>query len=311
MQFDYIKHTIYLVVSGSQAYGTNIPGSDTDYKGIIVPPVEIDNGFIVNFEQKEGLDGYGKDSVAYEIRKFFRLAADCNPNIIETLFTPADLVILRTLASDKLVENRSLFLSKRAKHSFHGYAYAQLKRIKLHKKWWDKEKAGDLPPKPDRLEYGLPLKPKYPKDQLNSLIAVPSLSLAEDEREYIYKERRYAEDKLRYDKWKQWRDNRNPERAALEAKYGYDAKHAMHLVRLMTMCEEILKEGTVLVRRPDAEFLKSIRSGAWEYDRLMEWVEEQDYKLAELEKNTELPKYPDMNKLNDLCIDLVKIARAR
>lgn len=309
MQFDYLGHTVYLVVSGSRAYGTFNAESDTDYKGIIIAPQEISDGFLTNFEQKEGLDGYGKDSVAYEIRKFFRLAADCNPNIIETLFVPEDLIVLNSDAARILRANRKLFLSQRARFSFHGYAYAQLKRIRLHKQWWDKEKAGAIPPKPERSEYGLPHKPKYPKDKLNSLIAVPSSVLAEEERDYISKERSYAEDKLRYDKWKQWRDNRNPDRAALEAKYGYDAKHAMHLVRLMTMCEEILRDGEVVVRRPDAEFLKSIRNGAWTYEDLMRWVESQDVKLEELGQNTSLPKYPDMNKLNDLCIELVRKAR--
>src|ERR1039458_5020213 len=35
------------------------------------------------------------------------------------------------------------------------------------------------------------------------------------------------------DQYNGWKAQRNPKRAELEAKFGYDTKHAMHLVRLM------------------------------------------------------------------------------
>lgn len=320
MNFDYNKHIAYMTLAGSRAYGTNTPESDYDYRGVIIAPTAVDDGFLHSFEQKEGLDGgytdsdgvfreFGKDSVAYEIRKFFKLAGKCNPNIIEILFAPDDLVVVNSEYGEALRAARHDFLSKMARDSFHGYAYAQLKRIKLHKVYWDREKAGDVPPKPERADYGLPHRPKYPKDKLNSLIAVPASAIAEEERSYIESERRYFEDKAKYDKWNQWAKSRNPSRAELERKFGYDTKHAMHLVRLLCMCEEILRDKDVLVRRPDAPFLMEIRNGKMSYEELMDWVEKKEDRLRELEKASDLPNKPNWNKLEDLCVELVRKAR--
>jgi uncharacterized protein len=309
MEFDYNKHIIYLTLTGSRAYGTNTPESDHDYRGIIIPPTIYNDGFLHSFEQKEGLEDYGTDSVAYNIRKFFKLAADCNPNILEILFVPEEIVVINTKYGEAIRAARRDFLSKRARYSFHGYAYAQLKRIKLHKAWWDQEKSGNIPPKPDRAQRGLPLKPRLTKDKLQSLFAIPHDMVTEAERGYVVKERLYAEDKNKYDKWRQWKENRNPKRAELEAKYGIDCKHAMHLVRLMTMCEEILRDHEVIVRRPDHQFLMDIRNGAWNYERLMEWVENQNEKLEVLGKSSTLRDKPDLKRLNELCAELVRKAR--
>jgi len=320
MNFDYNKHLVYMALVGSRAYGTNHVKSDYDYRGIIIPPSEIQDGFLHEFEQKDVLEGgytdnsgifreFGKDSIAYDIRKFFKLAAKCNPNIIEMLFVPEDLVVVDSEYGKALREHKYDFLSMAAKHSFHGYAYSQLKRMKLHKKYWDDDKLGLKPPKPDREKMGLPYKPKLPRDKLNNLISVPDSFLKEDQVEYISAERKYAEAKGLYDKWRQWEENRNPERAKMEREFSYDGKFALHLVRLLKMCEEILETGDLTVRRPEASMLLDIRNGKWSYEELMEWVDEQEVKLNKLEKTSKLPSKPNYKKLENLCRELVCKAR--
>jgi hypothetical protein len=221
MEFDYNKHLIYMTLSGSRAYGINTPESDYDYRGIIIPPTIYYDGFLHSFDQKEGLEGYGQDSVAYNIIKFFKLAANCNPNILEILFVPDDLITVNTEYGEMIRSRAHDFLSKKAEYSFHRYAYAQLKRIKGHKRWWDREKGGE-PKKPNREARGLPSRPKYSKDILNGLFSVPWNLLIGSEAQYVAKERLYFVDKQKYDKWKDWKNNRNPKRAAIEEKYGYD-----------------------------------------------------------------------------------------
>ncbi|NIT99428.1 MAG: nucleotidyltransferase, partial [Nitrosopumilaceae archaeon] len=83
--------------------------------------------------------------------KFMKLAGDCNPNIIEILFTDRNKEIFSTPIFEKLYANRALFLSTKARHTFAGYAFAQLKRIKSHREWLLN------PPshKPTREEFGL------------------------------------------------------------------------------------------------------------------------------------------------------------
>jgi hypothetical protein len=75
------------------------------------------------------------------------------------------------------------------------------------------------------------------------------------------------------------------------------------------MGREILEKGEVLVRRPDAEELLEIRNGAWEYDQLIEWAEEQERIMAKLYKtSTAVPKQPNRARLDNLCLQLVEEA---
>lgn len=74
------------------------------------------------------------------------------------------------------------------------------------------------------------------------------------------------------------------------------------------MCGEILTDGEVWVRRPDAAELLEIRGGAWSYDRLMSWAREQDARMNEIYAASSLPREPDRKAIGDLCIDLVEEA---
>jgi predicted nucleotidyltransferase len=159
------SRTILLTKHGSQAYGTNTPTSDLDLKGVAIPPREYYTGYAKRFAQAEGKE---PDIVIYEVQKFVRLAADCNPSIIEVLWTDPSDHVACTKAGQRLVDARELFLSRKAKHTFSGYAMSQLKRIRGHHRWLRS------PPKapPTRAEYGLPERTVIPKDQLAAAMSV-------------------------------------------------------------------------------------------------------------------------------------------
>jgi predicted nucleotidyltransferase len=293
-------NTLFLTLHGSRAFGTNTETSDEDFKGICVPPLEYYLGFAKRFEQAE-FKKPNPDIVIYEIGKFFRLAAECNPSIVEVLFTdPADHVYVNW-AMEPVLRDRDQFLSRKARHTFSGYAMSQLKRIKGHRQWLRN------PPthQPTREEFGLPGNGVMPQDQLmaaeailrkDSLVGFDSNFLA-----LIEKERNFRGAQNNWEHYQTWLATRNPERAALEAKVGYDSKHGMHLVRLMRMAEEILTRGEVVVKRPDAEELLEIRNGAWSFDRIVGWAEDMDAKLEEVEKTSPLPHAPDREYLDRLC----------
>jgi hypothetical protein len=100
-----------------------------------------------------------------------------------------------------------------------------------------------------------------------------------------------------YKSYLNWKANRNPARAILEAKWGYDTKHGMHLVRLLRMAREILEGKGVLVKRPDADELNEIRRGAWSYEKIIAWAEEEDLALNEVMNNSKLPKAPNRKRI--------------
>ena len=341
------ERTILVVRAGSHAYGTSLPTSDLDYRGIAVAPKSWRDGFIRKFEQAEIRDP--ADVVIFNLAKIFALMADCNPNIIELVFVDEADVLLCTEGGRLLREHRDEFLSKRAVHRFRGYAMAQLKRIRTHKHWL-------LEPsdhQPTREEFGLPQRTVIPGDQLAAAQAevkklvdsweIDFTGLADSEIIYIQqqlhrhladihvgkeekcniaarilgydtnfielleRERRYNSAQTNWTQFQEWKANRNEKRSELERQFGYDTKHAMHLVRLMRMCREVLTTGQVLVKRPDAEELLAIRGGAWSYERLIEWAEFEDTDLQEVAKTSVLPKHPDMNSLDKLCQEITRL----
>jgi predicted nucleotidyltransferase len=144
-----MNHTLVLMKHGSHAYGTNGPTSDIDIKGVAVQPKEYDFGFTDSFEQAD--KGFGEyDCCIYELRKFMKLATDCNPNVIELVWINDWIHV--TKVWEKIYDKRELFLSQNAKHRFSGYAMAQLKRIRTHRDWLTNPPTHE----PTRTEFDLP-----------------------------------------------------------------------------------------------------------------------------------------------------------
>ena len=125
------KHNLLLLdcVSGSRAYGLHTPQSDTDMKGVFLLPKRVYYGL----EYTEQVNNETNDEVYYELKRFVDLLVKNNPNILELLNTPEDCIKYRHPIMDLL--KPELFLSKLCKHSFAGYAQAQIKKAKgLNKK---------------------------------------------------------------------------------------------------------------------------------------------------------------------------------
>jgi predicted nucleotidyltransferase len=357
MSFDWTKYTgnlkwlkdrtIFLCRHGSMAYGTNGPDSDEDVKGVFMAPSEYTLGFLNKIQQVDK-DFEGVDACLYDIKRFFELTVDANPNMIEVPFVDEKDWLHSSSPWEEIVEHRECLLSQNAKHRFSGYAISQLKRIETHRRWLLH------PPthKPERAEYRLPDNAAIPVSQRDALeammkkiieewqvdyavlddatridllnkqaAALADMKLAADDQyvaagnklgldanamEYLKAERAYRCALAEWHQYQTWKKERNPARAELEVRFGYDTKHGMHLVRLMRMAREILEGKGVIVRRPDAEELKAIRfNGAWSYDKLIGWAKDQDGELTKLMEESKLPKQPDRAVIDDLCQKLV------
>jgi len=130
---------------GSVAYGANKQGqSDTDLYGITIPPKHFifphTKGYIVDFDDRPKFDQFQKhhvhrdddheyDFAVYNIVRFFKLAIDNNPNIIDALFVPQTCITHYTSIGEIIRENRHEFLSSEYKHRSMGYAFSQIKKL--------------------------------------------------------------------------------------------------------------------------------------------------------------------------------------
>jgi len=142
---------IFKYIAGSHSYGTNVETSDVDYRGIFVTPLK-DRITIKNKIPEIGPPEttgqiQPKDVKYYELEKFFNLAKDCNPNIIEFLWAPEDCIEICTPSMKKLLQHRDLFISKRAYHTFTGYAHSQLKKSRGTNRWVNNPKPKEKPSK--------------------------------------------------------------------------------------------------------------------------------------------------------------------
>ncbi len=183
---------VLMTVSGSRAYGIEHAESDIDVKGACFGPVASYTGYRTRFEQTEDIqtafneaaagspwrplaEEHGVEGTLYELRKFFKLAAECNPNVWESVWSEDRFVLAESAAGARLRAARGLFLSARAKYTFCGYARSQLGRIETHRAWLLH------PPKsqPNRGDFNLPERTLIPKDELMALRAAVQKKLDE------------------------------------------------------------------------------------------------------------------------------------
>ena len=294
---------IFETVHGSRAYGLASESSDTDLRGVFVPPALAFTGYIETPEQIEP----SRERVLFDVRKFFRLAAASNPTVLEILFTDVSDHVTVSVEGEMLLAHRRGFLSRLAGDSFGRYGLAQLQRIRTHRRWLLS------PPerKPERSDFGLPKRTVVPRDQQGAAEAMLADGrLAESDLpahflDVLARERRYRARLREWQQYQEWTRKRNPVRADLERRFGYDTKHAMHLIRLLRMAGEILSQGEVLVRRPDADELLSIRRGALSFDALLHQADALGAQLERLAESSPLPARPDEGRLNALCADVV------
>lgn len=302
------QNTILVGLVGSHAYGTSRPDSDTDYRGVFIAPKRFYLG-IETVEQKDGgwneagvipfLDN-NADTTIYELRKFIKLLAGANPNILELLWLRT-YPFLTDIGRD-LINQRSGFLSKKVKKTYSGYAYAQIRKIETHRKWLLN------PPekKPTHKDFQLEEPEIFTKSELNAFLGYVYALIRErveflSEAEQLYalltedidikgvllhhplpteaiaytqkltrsnsdyigllqRNQAYIKALTEWDSYQSWKKNRNVARAGMETKAGYDLKHAMHCVRLIRSGTEILRDGIVLVDRREAGDAKELKA---------------------------------------------------
>src|SRR5574343_142034 len=143
MDINYNDSLIVKHYAGSHAYGTNLPTSDVDIRGIFVAPaLNIRTPF---FPVREVNVTTEEDTKFFELSNFFKLYLDMNPNILETMWVDETSILEKNEVYDFLVQHRDKFLTSRVAFTFSGYALAQLKKIKNRDRYLNKPQPKDPP----------------------------------------------------------------------------------------------------------------------------------------------------------------------
>ncbi|MBN8456334.1 MAG: nucleotidyltransferase domain-containing protein [Verrucomicrobia bacterium] len=334
---------LFDTVAGSQAYGTALPGSDEDRRGVFVAPSD----FLLGLDGIEQVADPKGDEVYYEVGRFVEMLLKNNPNALELLAMPHDCARFRHPLYQHL--RPEMFLSKLCARTYGEYAMGQIRKARgLNKKI--------VNPQPERrmglLEFchvpegqgSVPVlewlaargfNPKHcgltavrhatelyaiyhdevcsyrglvsPKDP-DSLVfsSVPHLAKPIAWMNCNHDAFR-AHCKAHREYW-EWVGLRNEERYRTNAGHGrgYDSKNLMHTLRLLDMAHEIATEGILRVRRPNRDYLLQVRAGKFDYETLVALAEEQLEIVRQAFGTSPLPDEPN----RDAAIAVLREIRA-
>lgn len=117
-------HVIYRCIIGSRAYGLDHEESDTDRRGIYLPPAELHWSL---YGLPEQLENPANQDCYWELQKFLVLALKANPNVLECLYSP--LIEHATPLAQELLGMRAIFLSRIVYQTYNGYVLSQFKKL--------------------------------------------------------------------------------------------------------------------------------------------------------------------------------------
>jgi predicted nucleotidyltransferase len=283
----------YEVMMGSIAYGCSNNVSDIDVYGFCIPPRDIIfphlKGVILGFDRqvqafdqfqihhiKDGDNKREYDLSIYNIIKYFRLVMDNNPNMVDSLFVPRRCVLHSTRIGELVRENRHLFLSKKCFHSFSGYAYSQLKKLKT--------------------------KAAYEYVNLCKTYSIPD-DITLDQIQCLK-----VDDTVKSsltDILKRLHTHNVTNRLDGIKEKGLDTKFAYHLVRLLLECEQILETQDLDLER-DREIYKDIRAGNWPITRLISFFASKEKELKAKYDTSKLRYLCDHDKIKELLFNCLE-----
>ena len=346
MTIDELKksgHIIFECISGSRAYGLDMPNSDTDIRGVFILPVDD----FFSLEYIGQVNNESNDIVYYELRKFIDLCASNNPNILEMLNVPERCVLYEHPLFKTISMN--VFLSKQCEFSFANYAYSQKKKARgLEKKIvnpMEKERKSILDfcfilddgksvefkkflstQKLDQTNCGLSRIPHMrdcynlyvsnewsfsgiARNELSNDVNLSNIPKGEMPIAMLFFNKDgYSAYCKKYREYWDWAEKRNEARYSNTIVHGknYDSKNMMHTFRLLHMAKEIAVEGRIIVERSDREYLLEIKEGKYGYEELVEKAELLKAELVELYRHSSLPDFPDTDLINMLLIQIRK-----
>ena len=305
---------ILIGLGGSYAYGTNTKNSDLDVRGIALNTKEeiLTNK---NFEQFINEE---TDTTIYSFNKIVSLLSSCNPNIIEICGLKPEHYIYVHPIGKELLNNAQMFLSKRAVHTFGGYASAQLRRLdnKAVRLVNQEQREMHILNSINNAAYTFPEKYfQFNKDNIKLYI---DKSEQEEYDSEIFMDINLHHYPLR-DYKSMWSEMNNivkdyskiGKRNKHAIEKGKLGKHMMHLIRLYMMCLDILeKEEIITYREKEHDLLMDIRNGKYldsndqPISEFYEMVDDYEKKLDYAKLNTSLPDNPDYKKINEFMMSV-------
>jgi uncharacterized protein len=101
------------------------------------------------------------------------------------------------------------------------------------------------------------------------------------------------------------------QRPEIEVKYGYDVKAAMHTLRLLYECKELVSQGVITLPRPERDFLIRVRTGRYSIDKVLAMAQKLFSECEEAARVSPLPERVDRAAVSRLLADCYREAWIR
>jgi len=302
------NNTMYLTRMGSVAYGVSTDNSDVDVYGVCIPPRDyiFPPNYIEGFDNRDltfhqwqqhgildksanGGKGCNYDFSVYNIVNYFKLVADNNPNVLDSLFVRREHIIHITRCWEIVRENRKMFLHKGVAHKMKGYAYSQLSKAKNANEYVKEIRAFEE-------EYGIDHSITYETAKSGvyevKKIAPETYGTQGCHHEYIALWEKGIKKTTRFESQK---------------KYGWDPKFLYHVYRLVSQAEYILTHHDLdLQEYGRVEKMKAIRRGDVSYDQIVREFGEAEAKLEGLYNISTLRYEPPRKEIRNLLITVLE-----
>ena len=312
------RKTVYRFRNGSHMYGLATPKSDVDFMEVFLPTPEDVLGLkavdIVDASTKSS--GAGRrntaddvDDARYTLQSYLQLLLANNPNILETLFTPVDVMEVCDPIMMPLLEHPEKVVCKRSYKSFGGYAKSQ-----EHKLTEKKARYEELVKAVAYLE---------DKDgQYHTAIQHPAAQMDEQLAKYLnstlkhYRGAKQHDEsfhvglpmKVIYEKMREERDTYGWRvKTDTFETLGYDVKFGYHLLRLYYEAEDLLLYGRLSFPFTGKvkDELMAVKTGKVNLDELFVKCDTLKQRVDEAFARTTLPEEPDREYLNKYLVDVM------
>jgi hypothetical protein len=297
------ENKIFECITGSNLYGTTTENSDKDYVGIFI----ADKNYYYGMKEIEEVDMSveskninGKnnpdavDNKLYEIRQFFKLLYNNNPNISELLFIPENNVIFCNEYYNNIIFNKNFFLdSELIKKKFQQYAYSQKKKMEVKLDHYDiLMQAYKIIEESDKRF--LVDEDKFNifqfRNNINTEYKVGDIFIPRNTTIKITK------------KILQKRLKRVGHRQDLILKYGFDTKFGSNLIRLLLEGIELLETKRIVFPLKERQLITDIKQGKYKMTEVLEMSDELNNKFDTLKYE----KFSnDYNKCNSVLVNLI------
>ena len=320
-EYDFIKnnehlgrHVILLGLAGSYSYGTSNENSDIDIRGVTLNR-KSDLIGLTEFKQYVDPD---TDTTIYAFRKMITLLLSCNPNTVELLGLKPEPYLYLNPMGKELIANTGLFLSRRAIHSFGGYADAQLRRLQ-------NALARDVYPQSEKERHIFnsvknamhDFKNRYERFEAGAVRIYTDKAMHPEMETEMFMDVSLHHYPLR-DYKNMWNEMNNIvkdyDKIGKRNKKKDDNhlnKHAMHLVRLFMMAIDILEKGEInTYRENEHDLLLAIRRGDYQKkdgafrEEFYEIVTDYEKKLDYAAEHTILQEEPDMMRVQEYVMSV-------